>query len=649
MSQSLHALIVEDSREDAELILGQLGRDGFDVTWKRVDTEAEYRAALDPRLDIILADFSLPTFGAPTALDVLKARDLDVPLIVVSGSIGEDTAVRMLQAGASDYLLKDRLARLGQAVRRATDDRRLRREKADAQVALQVAEQRTRFALGAAQVGIWEVNLRSGVMHWSEILETHHGLAPGQFAGTFEAFLDLVHPDDRGSVQAALDAASSRGRDSNVVYRAVRPDRSVHWIHGFGRMFYDSAGAPVRAAGIGLDVTERRTLEEQYRQSQKMEAIGQLAGGVAHDFNNLLTVILGHCGLLAQAVPADHQADLSEIRHAAHSAAALTQQLLAFSRRQIVEPRVLDIRDVLGDMELMLRRLLGEHIELVFRVDDHVGHVKVDPSQVQQIILNLALNGRDAMPDGGTLLLEVADVELDAPYAREHPGTVPGSYVMLAVSDTGIGMDDETRARVFEPFFTTKPQGSGTGLGLSTVYGIVKQSQGSVWVYSEPGRGSSFKVYFPTVQAPASRPADQPDFELLSGSETILIVEDEPSLRELLRRVLAQHGYVAVAAATAEEALTIARRHTGPLHLLITDVVLPQMNGRVLADELAAIRPETRVLFMSGYTDDAVVRSGSVERGAPFLQKPFTPEGVARKVREVLAAVDGRPSADRRR
>jgi two-component system cell cycle sensor histidine kinase/response regulator CckA len=420
--------------------------------------------------------------------------------------------------------------------------------------------------------------------------------------------------------------------------RTQWPDGTTHWISGTGKTFYDNAGTPVRAAGIGLDVTERHILEEQYRQSQRVEAIGQLAGGIAHDFNNLLTAIQGYCELLSSELgsASPHQGDLGEIRHAADRAASLTRQLLAFSRRQILEVRVLDLRDSLRGMEPMLRRLIGEDIDLVVRVTDEAARVKADSGQVEQVILNLAINARDAMPEGGSLLLEVMNVTLDESYARRHVSVGPGRYVMLAVSDTGEGMDAATQARIFEPFFTTKKTG-GTGLGLSTVYGIVKQSGGNIWVYSEPRQGATFKVYFPRVEEALDQPPTEPPSDTLIGSETILVVEDEPAVRELVRKVLERYGYRVLVAATPHEALKLATSHGDPIHLLMSDVVLPEMSGRSLAGQIVARRPDVRVIYMSGYTDNAIVHHGVLDPDTPFLQKPFTPEALARKVRAVLA------------
>jgi PAS domain S-box-containing protein len=388
------------------------------------------------------------------------------------------------------------------------------------------------------------------------------------------------------------------------------------------------------------DVTERRTLEQQLRQAQKMEAVGRLAGGVAHDFNNLLMVIRGHSELLRLRLAQDealrHHAE--EIDKAAGRAAGLTQQLLAFSRKQMVQPRVLNLNAVVTDTEGMLRRLIGEDIELVTRTEPALGHVKADPGQIEQIIVNLAVNARDAMPRGGKLIVETENTELDSVFVSQHPGARPGRYVMLAVSDSGVGMSAETQAHIFEPFFTTKEMGHGTGLGLATVYGIVKQSDGYISVYSEAGRGTTFKVYLPRVDeeaAPAARPAKKGE-AVARGTETILLVEDEDPVRMLAREFLESKGYQVLEAATGSEALRISAAHAGPIHLLMTDVVMPGMGGRELAEQLILQRPQTRVIYMSGYTDDAIVQHGVLDPGMIFLAKPFTLETLARKLREVL-------------
>ena len=389
------------------------------------------------------------------------------------------------------------------------------------------------------------------------------------------------------------------------------------------------------------DITERKHLEQQLRQAQKMEAIGQLAGGIAHDFNNMLTVISGYSELvLATLPPGDPQrGNIEQIKQAGERAAALTRQLLAFSRRQVLEPKVLDLNAVATNMDKMLQRLIGENIALVTVLKPGLGRVKADPGQVEQVIMNLAVNARDAMPRGGKLTIETADVELDEAYARNHITVKPGPYVMLAVSDTGCGMDAQTQTRVFEPFFTTKEKGKGTGLGLSTVYGIVKQSGGYIWVYSEVGRGTTCKIYLPRVEEAlgTSQPGAFPA-SVLRGSETVLLAEDEEVVRSLASRVLRENGYTVLEASNGEEALQLCAQQRGTIRLVMTDVVMTGMSGRELAERLHVAHPEMTVLFTSGYTDEAVVRHGILDTGVAFLQKPFTPDALLHKVREVLDA-----------
>jgi len=437
----------------------------------------------------------------------------------------------------------------------------------------------------------------------------------------------------RSFIRAGYRLADSETRERD---REGRPRVFLNNVVGFVEN-----GSLVRVWGTQRDVSEQRRLEEQFRQSQKMEAVGQLAGGIAHDFNNLLTAILGNTQLLLRDLPPGDamRGDVEEIRKASERAAGLTRQLLAYSRRQMLQPEVLDLNVVVGDMDRMLRRLIGEHIALVTVPAADLGRVRADPSQIEQVLVNLVVNARDAMPAGGRLTIETANVDLDASYAQEHLGASPGAYTMLAVTDTGTGMDATVRAHLFEPFFTTKEVGKGTGLGLATVYGIVRQSGGHISVATEVGRGSSFKVYLPRVdQLPYAAAPVAPRPATARGSETVLVVEDDPAVLSLSSRALEAEGYTILCASDGADALRIVERYGGEIHLLLTDVVMPGMSGRELAEQMAARRAGIRILYMSGYPGDAAVHQGTLVRGSAFLQKPFSPDSLARKVRETLDA-----------
>ncbi|HXO84936.1 MAG TPA: PAS domain S-box protein, partial [Gemmatimonadales bacterium] len=460
-----------------------------------------------------------------------------------------------------------------------------------------------------------------------------------ELVGTALADLHDVHdPANREQIRSFIRAG----------YRLSDSETREHSKDGKPRVFLNNVvgfiedGHIVRVWGTQRDVTDQRHLEEQFRQAQKMEAVGQLAGGIAHDFNNLLTAILGNTQLLLRDLPPgdSKRGDVEEIRKASERAASLTRQLLAYSRRQMLQPEVLDLNVVVAEMDKMLRRLIGENIALETLLAPDLGRVRADPNQVEQVLVNLAVNARDAMVDsgGGTLTIGTGNVDLDEAFTQANLGSKAGPHVVLAVTDTGTGMDATVRAHLFEPFFTTKEVGKGTGLGLATVYGIVKQSDGYISVHSEPGRGSSFKIYLPRLDARPRTSSPGLKLGVSRGTETILVVEDEPAVLALSQRALETHGYVVLAASDATTALRLVERHGGTIHLLLTDVVMPGMSGRDLADQLSARRPGTRVLYMSGYPGDAVVQHGELQPGAAFLQKPFSPDGLARKVRDVLDA-----------
>jgi PAS domain S-box-containing protein len=505
--------------------------------------------------------------------------------------------------------------------------------------ALRTAEERMRFSLKSANVGIWDMDYASGRNVWSDVMEAQYGLAPGSFPATFDGFASLIHPEDRASVLETIERAATTGSDFSVLHRVTLPDGASRWLNGIGHVYLDGDGQPLRAVGISQDVTARHALEAQFQQAQKMEAVGRMAGGIAHDFNNLLTVILGFCELLYPDVTDDrHRRDVAQIQKAATRATELTRQLLAFGRKQIIEPTLLDLSLVLHELEPMLRRLIREDVTLVLDLPTALGAVKADRGQVEQVVVNLAVNAQDAMPTGGTLTIRAANHDLDWHYAASHVNVDAGPYVALTVTDTGVGMTPEVRERLFEPFFTTKPVGKGTGLGLATVYGIVARSGGSIDVVSAVGLGTSMEVLLPRVAgAVPAATVKTPDVPLHGGRETILVVEDAAPLRELTQRILGGLGYDVLVAGNAEEARPVFDAHPA-IGLVLSDVVMPGTSGPELTQELAERRPGLKVIYMSGYTDETIVQHGILKSGIAFLHKPFTARVLGNKIREVLDA-----------
>jgi two-component system cell cycle sensor histidine kinase/response regulator CckA len=513
MPLPLRVLIVSDREEDALQLIDALRQSDYVPTSERVDTAGALRAALAHRWDLILATGESARLPTLTVLEILHETSADVPLVAISERAPEEFVLKVLKAGAADYITRNHLSRLGVSVSR--------------------------------------------------------------------------------------EMSQAEGR------------------------------------------RERRRLEQQFRQAQKMEAVGRLAGGVAHDFNNLLTVITGYAELLLAGTDLEEsqRTALQEIQRAAERGGALTHQLLAFSRGQPFTARTVQLNSLIVHMQKMLSRLIGEDVELITVAAADPADVRTDPGQLEQVVMNVVVNARDAMPGGGKLIIETANAQIDQIHAAPNFDLQPGSYVVLAISDTGMGMDPETVTHLFEPFFTTKAPGKGTGLGLATAYGIVKQSGGAISVYSEPGRGTTVKIYLPSAEAKAvAEGAVEPPTATLRGNETILVLEDEARVRKLICEVLAARGYHVLEAVRGEEAIRLAKEHKGRIHLLLADVVMPEMSGPQALEQIRARYPHMKVLFMSGYTDEAMMHHGILESGAPFLQKPFLPETLARKVREVLAS-----------
>ncbi len=614
-AEPIKVLLVEDNPGDVRLlkeILAKADKDQFELTHVERLNEALKRL-VEESFDVILLDISLPDSQGFDTFVRSQAQAPSVPIILLTGLDDEVLAVKAVREGAQDYLVKGQV-----------DSNLLRRaihysiERHQMLAKLQAREANFRNVITTNIDGMIIVDKNRVMRFVNPAAEALLGRKAEELLGELFDFPVVT------SETMEVEIIRKGGERVTVELGVVETE----WEGEIGYL------ASLR------DITERKHLEDQVRQSQKIEAVGRLAGGVAHDFNNQMMVILGTVNLAIPELSPDHpvHSDLQEIRNAGQRAMDLTSRLLAFSRRQIVEPQVLNPNDLLLNIDKMFRRLIGEDIELVILPEPNLGMTKMDPGQLEQVLVNLVVNARDAMPDGGKLIIETANITLDHEYARQDPEITPGEYVMLVVRDTGCGMTKEVKEHLFEPFFTTKEQDKGTGLGLSTCYGIVKQSGGHILVYSDPGRGSTFKIYLPCVEGAADAlPQRDEEGNPPRGTETVLLVEDEPLVLKLVSRVLGRQGYTVLETANGEQALRVARAYgEEPIHLLLTDVVMPQMGGKEVADWFQAVSPKTKVLFMSGYTDDAIVRQDVLDTDVAFLQKPVMPEVLARKVREVM-------------
>jgi len=515
-------------------------------------------------------------------------------------------------------------------------------ERKQAAEALARSQERLRLALKAARMGTWQWDLASNTLAWDEQLHELYGIEPGQQVTQYEHFIGRVHQDDRAFVAASVRRALEEGGGLDYEFRIVLPDGRVRWLADQGRVIRDPKGNPLYMTGVCLDTTERKLIEERLRQAQRMDSVGQLAGGIAHEANNMMSVVLGCADYVLQRtdLPEPVREDVDQIWKAATRTAGITQQLLAFSRRQVLQPQVLDLNATIRDLEPILSRTLGETRALRMHLAPGLGPVRADPGQLEQVLINLTLNARDAMPGQGRLTIETMNVVLDEAYAagKSVDSLRPGQYAALVVSDTGQGMDRATQARVFEPFFTTKGVGEGTGLGLSTVYGIVKQSGGFIWVYSEPDLGTTFKLYLPLVATLPALADPREPLPTARDNETVVVAEDEAMVRAIMARTLRDCGYSVLEAADGRVALDILDAQAGRVSLVVADVVMPDLGGREMAARLAERWPDVPVLFTSGYTGIDVVRRGLLEEGREFLQKPLAPDALARKVREMMDA-----------
>jgi len=635
-------LLIEDNPDHRMLECRALQALGDGTRIVAVDTALEGLAALEyEEFELVIADYRMPGMDGLQLVHLLNERHVDVPVVIVTGLGDERVAARALGEGAYDYVIKESgyLTLLPSIAERAITAFRTQHQLDEARKELADSEERYRELVHGVDAIVWEADPVTWEFTFvSQRAEVILGYPVDMWLNDPGFYLNLVHPDDREEVVNYCRSAKAERRDQVFEFRAIASDGRIVWLSNLVRVIGNDEKI-TRFQGLMVDITERLRMEQDLLNAQKLESVGLLAGGIAHDFNNVLTVIRGYGQLVLEELKDDNpsRADVERIQQAAEQASSLTQQLLAFSRRQILQPKILDLNAVLGGLEPMLRRIIREDIDINLRLRPDLARTKADRGQIEQVVMNLAVNARDAMPNGGKLVIETATVELDEACTRRHIGVTPGNYVMLAVSDTGCGMSSNIQARIFEPFFTTKEPGKGTGLGLSTVYGIVKQSGGDIWVYSEAGKGTTFKIYLPSIEAAADQnPLGRTQASTLTGTETLLLVEDDKGLRELACRILNRCGYNVLSTGNAEEATDLCSLQGGSISLLLTDIVMPGTNGLDLSRRLTALHPDIKTLYMSGYTSETIPHDDASNQRTAFLQKPFTEEMLTRSVREIL-------------
>lgn len=645
MNPLIRILYLEDEPADVELVEAKLEEAGLSTQITRAETRDEFDEALrKDECDIILADYRLPMYDGMSALQLAQERCPDIPFIFVSGTMGEEAAIDGLTKGATDYVLKQNLSRLGSAVKRALQEAENRRARKRMQKALEESEAKMRSILENIEMGVTLISPKMEVLELNaRMREWFADVDPSQRPICYHVF------NDPPGEEVCDYCPACKTLQDGLVHEVITQTSRAGIVRNYrivSSPVINESGEVTAAIEIVEDITEKLAMEAQLRQAQKMESVGRLAGGVAHDFNNMLGVIIGHVELAMDSLDPSQPifADLKEIWKTALRSADLTRQLLAFARKQAIAPRVLDLNETLEGMIKMLRNVIGENINLIWRPRTELWAVKMDPSQIDQILANLCVNARDAIAGVGNITIETNMETFNEADCPAHPGFIPGDFVMLSIRDDGQGMDKDTLDKIFEPFFTTKGIGKGTGLGLSTVYGIIKQNNGFIYVYSELDKGTTFKIYLPRHVAKTEQMRKESPTSLdIRGHETILLVEDEAQMLKIVGLMLERSGYQVLAASTPGQAIRVAEEHTDDIHLLITDIIMPEMNGRDLAKNLTSLYPGIKHLFMSGYLGDVIAQHGALDEGENFIQKPFSMQALTTKVREVL---DGRSGRD---
>ena len=630
----LQILHIEDSPQDAEIIRERLIDAGFAMHIDWATNEQEFTDFLQSgHYDIVLADYRLPAFDAPAALRLVQSLWPDIPFICVSGAVGEEKAVELLKQGATDYIPKDRLDKLPMAMRRALDEVGERIARRAAEEALRASEERHRAILQTAIDGFWVADIEGRLLEVNETYCRMSGYTAQELLTM--RILDMVTEEEVNDIAGRIQNIMNQG-EARFESRHRRKDGSMYDVEVSVQYQPVDGG---RFVVFLQDITEHRKLEEQLRQSQKMEAIGQLAGGVAHDFNNILTVIIGYCDLLKMK-PVLNDAGkraIEQISIAAAKAAQLTRGLLAFSRKQVMDTIPVNLNDIVQQVQKFLVRIIGEDITLKAIYNNPTLRVMADAGQIEQVLMNLATNSRDAMPEGGVLTIETGLQEIDDSFVHSHDWGKPGSYALITVSDTGTGMDEETLKRIFEPFFTTKEVGKGTGLGMAIVYGIVNQHNGFIYVISEQGKGTTFKIFIPLIGKEEFTDTPEAVAELpKGGTETILVAEDDASVREVVATVLGDSGYEVIYAEDGQDAVEKFSANMSRVKLILMDMVMPKKSGLEAYKEIKQLRTDIKVLFTSGYTADFIQSRGELDAGADLIVKPVKPSELLRKIREML-------------